>query len=84
MTTYRGKIEAGKIVWEGGVRPPDGTRVVVTPDAPIEPMAKLPAGEVDPFFLIGNEAIETGITDMSVEHDHYAYGTPKRNQKKDA
>jgi len=27
---------------------------------------------------IDNIAIETGIDDLSIQHDHYIYGTPKK------
>lgn len=40
--------------------------------------------ESDPSFDLASLAVETGITYLAVEHDHYLYGTPKRGAKKDA
>jgi len=33
--------------------------------------------ENDPAFDISSLAIDTGITDLATEHDHYLYGVPK-------
>lgn len=70
MTTYRGKVQNGMIVLEGGIHLPEGTAVDV---ARVEPAR-------DPFDTLGDEAADTGVTDMATEHDHYIYGTPKRSQ----
>lgn len=37
-------------------------------------LQKSPWGDIDPK----TSAVETGIEDLSVNHDHYLYGTPKR------
>jgi hypothetical protein len=34
--------------------------------------------EEHPLTWIAKHAINTGITDLADEHDHYIYGTPKR------
>ena len=36
--------------------------------------------EYDPAFALADLAIETGISDLAREHDHYLYGTPKREK----
>jgi len=36
------------------------------------------AGEEDPAYRISSLAVDTGIEDLSIEHDHYLYGIPKR------
>ncbi|WP_346865094.1 hypothetical protein [Methanocalculus sp. MSAO_Arc2] len=36
--------------------------------------------EDDPAYRISSLAVDTGIEDLAVEHDHYLYGTPKRDQ----
>ncbi|HYE62193.1 MAG TPA: hypothetical protein VD997_09365 [Phycisphaerales bacterium] len=89
MTTYRGKIEAGKIVLKDMPRFPDGTEVEVTltqlspSNGPASPASPAPADdEDDPIFHIADRAVKTGIPDLAAEHDHYAYGTPKRRDQK--
>ncbi len=37
----------------------------------------------DPAYDIASLAVHTGIPDLASEHDHYLYGTPKRNQTND-
>lgn len=32
----------------------------------------------DPLFTIHELAMDTGISDLAQNHDHYLYGTPKR------
>jgi hypothetical protein len=32
----------------------------------------------DTAFDLASLAVETGIADLATEHDHYLYGTPKR------
>jgi hypothetical protein len=34
--------------------------------------------EEDPAYGISSLAVDTGIEDLAIEHDHYLYGTPKR------
>lgn len=33
--------------------------------------------EHDPAFNLSSLAVETGISDLATEHDHYLYGVPK-------
>ena len=35
-------------------------------------------GKGKALLKIDNIAIETGIDDLAVQHDHYIYGTPKK------
>ncbi len=37
-----------------------------------------PAEEIDAAFDLSSLAVKTGISDLSTEHDHYLYGTPKQ------
>ena len=37
----------------------------------------------DPAFNISALSVETGVTDLASEHDHYLYGTPKRSERED-
>jgi hypothetical protein len=34
--------------------------------------------ESDAAFDLASLAVKTGISDLATEHDHYLYGTPKR------
>jgi hypothetical protein len=83
MTTYRGKIEAGKVVLKDGLKLPDGTEVEVTvmPVQDGRDRSRLAAGQKDPAFTIGDDPVDGLPEDMSVEHDHYLYGTPKRSER---
>jgi hypothetical protein len=36
--------------------------------------------EADPFFDISSMAVNTGVNDPALEHDHYLYGIPKRRR----
>ncbi len=70
--TYRGRIENGVAVLDGGVRLPEGTPVEV---APVEP--KKPPIADDPFYRIYELAMPSGIPDLAENIDHYLYGHPK-------
>lgn len=37
--------------------------------------------EQEPAFALAELAVETGITDLAREHDHYLYGTPRREKR---
>ncbi len=76
--TYIGEVRDGVIVLENGVRLPDGTRVQVEP-LKGEP----PTGEPEPGSLAAMLLEFAGIADdlppdLSRNHDHYLYGTPKK------
>ena len=84
MSTYQGKFEKGKVVFVGLVPPlHEGDPVTIYTDEPA-PSTNGGAGHVDPFDTLGDDAVDTGITDMSIEHDHYIYGAPKRGDRKEA
>jgi len=72
--TYRGRVQGGVIVLESTDQIPEGTLVsieTVSNRVPVE------TSEIDPAFLIGDLAVETGIPDLASNHDHYLYGHPK-------
>jgi hypothetical protein len=77
---YRGRVKNGVVVLEGRARPEDGTRVTVRPlRKPARPSRKKKSPptlyeRMKPF--IG--AVKGLPSDMSINHDHYLYGTPKR------
>lgn len=73
---YFGEFRNGKIVPERELRLPEGSRVRIEPvaDTPV-----IPEG-VDPIDMLGEDAtpLPDLPTDLSAEHDHYLYGTPRR------
>ena len=49
----------------------------------IEPIKKdepIENAESDSAFDLSSLAVKTGFSDLATEHDHYLYGTPKRNK----
>jgi hypothetical protein len=66
--TLCGTVRNGKVELDPGVELPDGTVVRV------EPLDSVP----DPADGLCDDAVPTGIPDLATEHDHYTYGTPKR------
>ena len=73
--TYRGTVHNGVIELDAGASLPDGTVVEVRPASqPSEP-----TDEERPLRKYARLARRTGLpADLSVQHDHYLYGTPKR------
>ena len=65
-------VKRGKLVLESPMPFPDGMRVRV--------MVAAETSE-DPLLWLIENAVDTGITDLADEHDHYIYGTPKRKEK---
>jgi hypothetical protein len=45
----------------------------------IEAVKPEAAPPVAPIYQIHQQAIDTGLTDLAAQHDHYLYGTAKRN-----
>ena len=74
--TYRGRVKDGVISLDGGAFLPDGTLVVV---APLTEPERVDTGCEDPLFAIGDLAVETGISDLASQIDHYLYGHPRTN-----
>ncbi len=46
----------------------------------LEDNKKISKAELDPVFNLSSLARKTGISDLATEHDHYLYGTSKRNK----
>ncbi|MCC7291742.1 MAG: hypothetical protein IT449_06755 [Phycisphaerales bacterium] len=66
---YQGIIRNGRVELEPGASIPDGTCVEVQPVG----------ASRDPLDGICDEAVDTGITDLAAQHDHYLYGVAKRS-----
>ena len=80
----RAIVENGRIVLPAGIKLADGTEVTITvipssAETPAAPSAQAGAND-DSASLIGDDAIDFGISDLAAEHDHYIYGTPKRKK----
>ncbi|HEV7297806.1 MAG TPA: hypothetical protein VGN72_00455 [Tepidisphaeraceae bacterium] len=70
---YRGRVVNGQIVLDGDPSIPEGTDVMV--DVVSMPTADEPIGKA----LLRLAGTATGLPpDMSVNHDHYLHGQPKR------
>jgi hypothetical protein len=71
---YHGTAKGNIVVLEAGAEIPDGTPVHV------EIMESGRSGSLtdtcDPFRM-GEQAVETGISDLATNADHYLYGHPK-------
>jgi predicted DNA-binding antitoxin AbrB/MazE fold protein len=37
--------------------------------------------EDDPLLWLAAHAVDTGVTDFAEQHDHFIYGTPKREKQ---
>jgi hypothetical protein len=73
--TYHGTVRNGVVVLEEGVNLPEGISVEVQAP-PVSSAESVPEGEVD-IFDFGRLAVDTGIPDLAINHDHYLYGHPK-------
>jgi hypothetical protein len=71
---YRGTVKGNVVLLEAGAQLPDGTSVCVEPQEPARNGSL--AGQCD-LFQIGEQAVETGISDLATNADHYLYGHPK-------
>lgn len=60
-------VRKGQLVLKTPLSLPDGTVVRVRVEA-----------AQNPLLFMAENAVETGITDLAEEHDHYTYGSPKR------
>ncbi len=70
--TYRGSIQNGVVVFEGHVPLPEGTVVNVEAETPAAAESAS-----DPVYRIYELAAPTGVPDLSLNLDHYLYGTIK-------
>jgi hypothetical protein len=76
---YRGKVRNGAIVLDPGVELPEGTQVRIELDLS-EVVDRRP--ESDPLFRMTDLAVETGISDLATNADHYLYGHPRQSDGK--
>ena len=79
--TYRGKVKNGVVVLDGPHVPPEGAPVSVRL---LKPAARRPSRAAKPGRTL-YERLKPFIgiaedlpSDISINHDHYLYGAPKR------
>ena len=74
---YRGIVKNGVVVFEEGVKLPDGTEVRIEPFARRE---SRPSEGPTLAEQLGNVigAVPELPPDMAEQHDHYLHGAPKR------
>jgi hypothetical protein len=73
---YTGTVQNGVVVFENGIRLPDGTPVRV--ETISKEISNQPnSSEADALLNISNFAEDMGAPDLSVNIDHYLYGHPK-------
>ena len=76
MLKVKGKIENGKILALEPIDDYEGREVIITLDD--EPESENQKDWEKLFAAIEENQIDADITDLAHNHDHYLYGTPKR------
>jgi hypothetical protein len=74
--TYRGHIKDGVVVFDSPIPLPEGAEVMISV---VETSMDIDGQPIDPAFLIGDLAVDMGISDLASNIDHYLYGHPKVN-----
>jgi len=74
--TYQGTVKDGTIVVEPGADLPEGAQVRIEIDLPT-PVSSVQ--ESDPLLRMSELAVETGVSDLATNIDHYLYGHPKQD-----
>ena len=67
-------MKNGEIVLDPGVRLPDEAEVRIELETTERPASQR---DQDPLFQMADLAVETGISDLATNIDHYLYGHPK-------
>jgi hypothetical protein len=73
---YQGTVQNGVVVFPNGVHLPEGVSVrveLVKQEAANE--ARSPKDDI--LFRMGDDAVETGISDLAVNINHYLHGHPQ-------
>ena len=82
MISVKGKIQNGVALPLEPVGPADeGRNVIITilEEAPDSSVSRNVIGHTRPLEdLIAECEVDTGITDLASQHDHYLYGKPKK------
>jgi hypothetical protein len=78
---YHGKVERGVVVLREGEGLPEGTEVIVVPQAPATEGSEPGQGIWDALSELGRwtETQDSDLPDdLATNHDHYLHGLPKR------
>ena len=70
--TRRAIVQDGQLVLKDPLQLPNGTEVTVD--------VEVAEDEEDPLLWLAAHAVDTGVTDGAEQHDHYIYGSPKRER----
>jgi hypothetical protein len=74
--TYQGRVKDGAIVVEPGADLPEGAHVRIEIDLPASVSSDQGS---DPLLRMSELAVETGVSDLATNIDHYLYGHPKQD-----
>jgi hypothetical protein len=80
---YFGRVKDGKVEFDATPALPEGMAVRVEPvEAAASKSCTVDVVQVpcDPLDGLGLETADFGPPDLSLQHDHYIYGTGKRSQ----
>ena len=78
---YQGTVQNGVVVFENGIRLPEGTAVRVEP-LTSGAQEKPHSPKDDILFRMAEYAVDTGVPDLSENINHYLYGHPKVTDEK--
>ncbi len=73
----RGRVKGGVVVFEKGVRLPEGTGVLIQP-APATGKSPVEGRTLAEQFADVIGTVPGLPPDMAAQHDHYLHGAPKR------
>lgn len=76
--TYRGHIQNGVVVFDGGAPLPDGTIVNVEPVSANQTSAKREGSSLVERLKGVVGSIDDLPADFAAQHDHYIHGVPRR------
>jgi len=81
MLTIKGRYEKGIIQPLEQIEGHEGQEVTITFDRELDESATMRDLGWDALTKLIDECqVDTGIVDLAHQHDHYLYGTPKREE----
>ncbi len=72
---YRGTVKGNVVLLEAGAQLPDGYHLSLSNPGNQRATAHWQANATS--FKLASKAVETGISDLATNADHYLYGHPK-------
>ncbi|HLP83945.1 MAG TPA: hypothetical protein VK157_06305 [Phycisphaerales bacterium] len=76
--TFRGTIQNGRVVPDNALTLPDGTRVEISRLTPAARSKTTVRKSATPRLMLSELARDLSVADLSLDHDHYASGAPRR------